>query len=207
MEMALCVFVPLYECVGWKRKDGKALSKKIFQEHFASVTLIQAVDWHALLDRNQSYQPICCALGMVQSLGRGLSGKWCCSRHSLSTTCVLFVSMWVLRMAKHSIKVLIEKPLCPQRSEFQTLMCGMYVCALRGDDVCVFCWKYKIMWCTWRNNGNGGGFNLNMISKNINAVKTCCKSKMWRDFAFVKKEGKKNILFVVLFYSCSLSFH
>ncbi len=86
------VFLCARECVCWRRTDRKALSKKIFQKHFASVTLTRAVDWHALLDRNQSYQPICHALRMARSSGRGLSGKWCCSRHSLSTMCVY---LWV----------------------------------------------------------------------------------------------------------------
>ena len=81
------------ECVGRKRMDRKALSKKIFQKHFTSVTLTRAVDWRALLDRNQSYQPICHALRMARSSGRGLSGKWCCSRHSLSTMCACI--LWV----------------------------------------------------------------------------------------------------------------
>ena len=102
-----CVSVFLCECVGWRRMDRKALSKKIFQKHFASVTLTRAVDWHALLDRNQSYQPICHALRMALSSGRGLSGKWCCSRHSVHNVCV-FLSVWVLRMAKYSIKLWLK---------------------------------------------------------------------------------------------------
>lgn len=98
MEMAVCMFVHvlsvfLFVCVtvcrvgcGGKGMARKALSKKIFQKHFALVTLTRAVDWRALFDRNQGYQTIWLALGMARSSGRGLSGKWCCSRHSLSTT-------------------------------------------------------------------------------------------------------------------------
>lgn len=87
--LCVCLCMCEYVCVrvsrGWIERHSV---KKIFQKHFASVTLTRAVDWHALLDRNQNYQPICHALRMAWSSGRGLSGKWCCSRHSLSTMCV-----------------------------------------------------------------------------------------------------------------------
>lgn len=89
MAVCVCLCMSEYVCVwvsrGWIERHSV---KKIFQKHFASVTLTRAVDWHALLDRNQSYQPICHALRMAWSSGRGLSGKWCCSRHSLSTVYV-----------------------------------------------------------------------------------------------------------------------
>lgn len=42
MEMAARVFV--HVCVDGEKQGGKALSKKIFQKHFASVTLMRAVD-------------------------------------------------------------------------------------------------------------------------------------------------------------------
>lgn len=144
-----CVSVILCQCVGCRRMDRKALSKKIFQKHFASVTLTHAVDWHALLDRNQSYQPICLALRMARSSGRGLSGKWCFSRHSLSTMCV-YLGVWV---SAEDGKVFNQsfdwKTPCVLKDQDYVHSYRMHVCVCRGEPL------FKMVLCSLGINWAG----------------------------------------------------
>lgn len=182
--------------------DRKALSKKIFQKHFASVTLTRAVDWHALLDRNQSYQPICHALRMARSSGRGLSGKWCCSRHSLSTMCVY---LWVCECwGWQSIqsKLWLKNP-CVLKDQNSLHWCigYMWVCVSLHLCACELCFKYSLVLCCQRKKNNGPSRELNwrnMIPNNIYAVKLCCQSSLWRppphfSFFFLASFRGKNI--------------
>lgn len=105
---------------------------------------------------------------MALSSGRGLSGKWCSWRHSVNNLRV-FGRMWVLRMAKNSIKVLIEKPHVSSkiRDLYVRVRC-MGVCegaSLLGDGLCS---HVEVTECR------------NRISSHIYAI-TLCLFVIWKN--------------------------
>lgn len=106
-EKRVCVCVSAFASVRVGRRwIEKHSVKRSFRNTLPGWRWHGLVDWRALLDRGCRYQPGCLALGMARSSGRGLSGKWCFLRHFLSTMCVYFGSVRMLRMAKYSIKAL-----------------------------------------------------------------------------------------------------
>lgn len=117
--VCVCAFASVRVGGGWIERHSV---KRSFRNTLPGWRWHGPVDWRALLDRGWRYQPGRLALGMARSSGRGLSGKWCFLRHFLSTMCVYFGSVRMLRMAKYSIKALIgQAPPHPLSSEIRML--------------------------------------------------------------------------------------